>query len=374
MQGHEGDTDHVRLFIPGPVEVRKEILDAQDQWMIGHRSEDFVKLYDRLQLKLMQSFGCETGGRVFIYTSSGSGVWESASRSCIRDGRRVLHVVNGAFSEKWAEVSRSNGKGVDIIEAPWGSIVKPEQLEEALRTNEYDAVACVYNETSTGVLQPVAKYAEIMRQYPDTLFLVDAVSAYLGAELKTEKWGIDVCLTSSQKAMALPPGIAFAAVSDRALERAKEVKHRGYYFDMLELEKAHQKSNTPTTPPISLMFAADKQLDDVLVEGIENRVARHEKMAAMTREWVERAGFKMFSEDGFHSPTVTTVINTRGIDVKALNKFLRQNHLMEISSGYGKLKGETFRIAHMGDVQPTDMEQLFAAMDEFLRLAEYNTE
>jgi predicted phosphoserine aminotransferase len=357
--------DHVRLFIPGPIEVRKEILDAQAAWMIGHRSSEFAELYARLQPKLMKSFGRETG-RVFVYTSSGTGVWESASRNCIRDGRRVLHLVNGAFSERWADVSQLNGKSIDKIEVPWGQAVKPEQLADALHNQSYDAVACVYNETSTGVLQPISAYAEIMRHYPSTLFLVDVVSAYLGAEVQAEAWGIDVCLTSSQKAMALPPGIAFGAISDRTLERAKQVTNRGYYFDMIELEKTHQKNNTPTTPPISLMFAADKQLDDILAEGIENRVARHHHMAAMTREWVARNGFEMFSEEGYHSPTVSTVRNTRGIDISAMNKFLRQNYKMVISSGYGKIKAETFRIAHMGDIQPEHMQALFAAMDDFL--------
>lgn len=358
-------TDHIRLFIPGPVEVREEILQAQTEWMIGHRSGEFAELYARLQPKLMQSFGRQTG-RVFVYTSSGSGVWESASRNCVREGQRILHLVSGAFSDRWAEISEANGKRVDRLEAPWGEAVKPDMLAEALKMQQYDAVACVYNETSTGVLQPVPQYAEIINKYDKTLFLVDAVSAFVGAEIKAEDWGIDVCLTSSQKALALPPGIAFGAVSDRTLERAEQVTHRGYYFDMISLEKSHKKNNTPATPPIALMFAADKQLDDILDEGLDARVARHHKMAEMTREWVKKAGFEMFSAEGFHSPTVSNVKNNKGIDIGALNKFLREEHHMAISNGYGKLKGEAFRIAHMGDTQPEHMESLFAAIDEYL--------
>jgi predicted phosphoserine aminotransferase len=357
------NNEHVRLFIPGPVEVRPEILDAQTAWMIGHRSSTFADLYARLQPKLRQAFF--TQNPVYVYTSSGTGIWESASRCCVRDDARILHLTCGAFSERWAEVSQLNGKQTDVIAVEWGKAVKPEQLAEVLQKQHYDAVACVMNETSTGVCSPVEDYARILAQYPDTLFLVDAVSIWAGAKVETDGWGIDVCLASTQKAFALPPGMAFGAVSPAVLERAAQVKNRGYYFDVIEIDRHHQKNNTPATPPISLMFAADRQLDDMLAEGLEARFARHAKMAAMTRAWVGRAGFAMFSEDGCHSPTVTTLTNTRTVDVAALNKHLKSRGMM-ISNGYGKLKDKTMRIAHMGDCQPEHLEALFAAMDEFL--------
>ncbi|MBN1562424.1 MAG: alanine--glyoxylate aminotransferase family protein [Anaerolineae bacterium] len=356
-------SDHVRLFIPGPVEVRQEILEAQAEWMIGHRSPEFADLYARLQPKLQQTFA--TQNPVYIYTSSGSGIWESASRCGVRDDAKILHLTCGAFSERWAEVSRTNGKEVDLIAVEWGQAVKPDQLADALKHETYDAVACVFNETSTGVRNPIEAYAEILQDYPDTLFFVDAVSIYAGAKIEVDAWGIDICLTSTQKALALPPGMALGAVSPAVLERAKQVKNRGYYFDVLELNKSHLKNNTPATPPVALMYAADKQLDDMLAEGLDARFARHEKMAEMTRAWVAQAGFEMFSEEGYHSPTVSNVANTREIDIAALNKFLRERGMV-LSNGYGKLKGKAFRIAHMGDTQPEDLEILFAAIDEFL--------
>lgn len=355
--------EHIRLFIPGPVEVREEILDAQAEWMVGHRSGEFAELYARMQGKLKQTFYTENP--VYIYTSSGSGIWESASRCGVREGKKILHLTCGAFSERWAEVSRLNGKEVDLLAVDWGMANKTEQLAEALSHEEYDAVACVMNETSTGVTNPVGEYAEILKDYPDTLFFVDAVSIYAGAKVPVDEWGIDVCLTSTQKAFALPPGMAFGAVSPAVLERAQEVKNRGYYFDVLTLDKSHQKNNTPATPPIALMYAADQQLDDMLAEGLDARYARHQKMAEMTRAWVQQAGFEMFSEEGYHSPTVTNVKNNLEIDIAALNKFLRERGMV-VSNGYGKLKGKAFRIAHMGDCQPAHLEALFAAMDEFL--------
>lgn len=355
--------DHIRLYIPGPIEVRPEVLQAQAHPMIGHRSADFEALYARVQPKLRQVFF--TKSRVYISTSSGTGLWEAASRNCIRDDRKVLHLVNGAFSERWADVSKVNGKQVDVISAEWGKAIKPEQLAEALKKQAYDAVAVVLNETSTGVKNPLEAYVPIIKQYPETLILVDAVSIFGGYKIDFEALGLDVVLTSTQKAMALPPGLSFAAVSDRVLERAKQVPYRGYYFDFIELEKYLVKNNTPSTPNISLIFATDVELDHILAEGLDARFARHEQMANLTRDWATEMGFGLFAEEGYRSPTVTTVANTRKIDVKALNKFLATRG-MTLSDGYGKLKDNTFRIAHMGDLTPADMEELFEAVNEFL--------
>ncbi|MFC1959903.1 pyridoxal-phosphate-dependent aminotransferase family protein [Chloroflexota bacterium] len=359
------NTKHERLFIPGPVEVRQEILEAQGEWMIGHRSKAFAELYARLQPLLMESFGCGDQHRVYTYTSSGSGIWESASRCAVRDDRPVLHLVNGAFSKRWAEVSTSNGKQVDVITAPWGEAVKPEQVAEALSQKQYDAVTVTYNETSTGVLNPLPEIAAIVKAYEETFLLVDAVSCWLGTEIEADTWGIDMVLASSQKAFALPPGIAFGAVSDRVLARAKEIPHRGLYFDVLTLEKSHLKDNTPATPPISLMYAAERQFQDIVAEGYAARYERHNQLAAQTRAWATSRGFGMFSEEGYHSPTVSAVTNTPGIAFGELQAFLRERGMF-LGNGYGKLKDTSFRIAHMGDMQASDLDDLFAAMDEFL--------
>lgn len=356
-------SDHIRIFIPGPVEVRPEILQAQTQWMIGHRSSAFADLYARIQPKLQHTF--QTQNPVYIFTSSGTGIWEAAARNCVHDDGRILHLICGAFSERWADVSEMNGKPIDRLTVELGKPVLPEQLEEALKKHHYEAVACVYNETSTGVLNPVKEYAEVLKSYPDTLFLVDVVSAYMGAPLYVDEWNIDICLTSTQKAFALPPGMAFGAVSPRTLERAKTVKNRGYYFDLIEIDKSHQKNNTPATPPISLMFAADKQLDDIMAEGLDARFARHQKMGEMTRDWVIEAGFGIFAEEGYHSPTLTVFNNLLNINLKELNTFLRKRG-MEISNGYGSIKDKTFRIAHMGDTQPEHLEELFTHINDFL--------
>jgi predicted phosphoserine aminotransferase len=354
---------HKHLVIPGPVEVRAEILDAQTEWMIGHRSKAFEELFARLQSKLRQAFVTEN--RVFVSGSSGTGLWEGASRNCIRDGKKALHLVGGAFSERWAEVSQLNGKQVDVIEVPWGQAHTPEMVAEALSKEPYDAVCIVHNETSTGVTNPVQAIAEVVRPYEDTLILVDSVSGFLGAELRTDDWGLDMALTSSQKAFALPPGLAFAAISDRVLERAKQVANRGYYFDFIEMEKTLVKNNTPSTPPISLMYAADQQLSDVLAEGLDSRWARHTHMREMTVSWAEARGFGVFAQEGYRSPTVTAVANGRNIDLDEMAKFMGSKGF-SMDKGYGKIKGKTFRIAHMGDMQPTVLEAVLGGLDEFI--------
>jgi predicted phosphoserine aminotransferase len=356
--------NHKRLVIPGPVEVRKEVLDAQSQWMIGHRTPEFADLFARLQDKLKQAF--MTKNRVYVSGSSGTGLWEGASRNAIRDDKKVLHLLGGAFSERWAKISQANGKQIDTIEVEWGQAHTPEMVADALDKGEYDAVCAVHNETSTGVTHPIKDIGEVIHEKaPDTLFLVDSVSGLLGAEIRADEWHIDILLTSGQKAFALPPGIAFASVSNRVLERAKEIPNRGYYFDFLTWEKYIQKNNTASTPPVTLMYAADKQLEDVLKEGIENRWQRHIQMRSLTHEWVKERGFGFFSQEGYRSPTVTCVDNTREVDINEMAGFMQERGF-QIDKGYGKIKGKTFRIAHMGDMQITMLEEYLAGLDEFL--------
>ena len=358
-----------RLFIPGPTEVRPEVLQQLSRPMIGHRSAEFGQFLRELQPRLRRLF--QTQDRIYISTSSGTGLWEAAVRNCVRAHRRCLNLVSGAFSQRWRRVTLANGKQSVAVEADWGRVIRPEQVEEALERERVDAVALVHSETSTGVLNPLEEIAEVVRRFPDTLLLVDAVSSLGGVDISVGDLGIDVCLTSSQKALALPPGLSLASVSDRALARAQEVENRGYYFDFLVFEEYLARNQTPSTPPISLLYALDYQLDRILAEGLEARFRRHQAMAQMVWKWAEERGFELFAEEGYRSPTVTVVRNTRGIDirrtvpVRALQAYLKGRG-MTIADGYGPLKGKTFRIAHMGDLTPADVEEVLAAIDDFL--------
>jgi predicted phosphoserine aminotransferase len=367
-------SDHIKLFIPGPVEVRKDILDAQAQWMIGHRGKPFETLYASIQGKLKQVFF--TGSRVLVSTSSGTGLWEGAARNCVTDdpSRGVLATVCGAFSERWADVFERNGKATTWLRVEEGKAITPAMVRDALLARQadatkqpYDAIAIVHNETSCGVTNPLAEIVAVVREISlATLILVDAVSSLGGVKIDFDGLGLDVLLTSSQKCFGLPPGLSFAAVSDRALAKAATIPNRGYYFDFIELEKFGQKNNTPSTPAISLLYALDRQLDDMLAEGLDNRFARHAKLAQMTRDWATER-FALFPEKGYESNTVTCVLNTRKTDIGALNKFLAARGL-NVSDGYGDLKGKTFRIAHMADTTEGDMRELLDAMNAFLAI------
>ncbi len=350
-----------RLFLPGPTDVLPLTLQAQARPMVGHRSREFVELFTRLQPGLRQVFG--TSQRVFVLACTGSGLQEAAVRNCV--ARRLLVCVGGAFADRWCDIARANGLDVDRLEVSWGKAHRAEQVAAALRRGGHDALAVVHNESSTGVENPLGEIAAAARQArPDIVLLVDAVSSAGGVPIEAEANGLDVVLASSQKCFALPPGLALAAVSDRALARAAEVRHRGWYFDFLLLEKHLQQGETPATPAISLLYALEVQLQHMLEEGLPARYARHAAMAAQVQAWASQR-FALFAQEGYRSKTVTAIRNTRDIDIAALNAHLKR-HGMTIADGYGPLKGKTFRIGHMGEIQPPEVEALLGRIDEFL--------
>lgn len=357
-------TEHLKLFIPGPVEVHPDVLDAQAQWMFGHRMRECAALVAAIKPKLQAVF--QTAQPVLISASSGTGLWEGASRNTVRE--RVLHCVNGAFSERWAEVSALNGKQVEVLAVEPGRAIKPEGVAERLAGGGFDALAVVHNETGAGVLNPLADIAAAVRALPggdDIVVLVDAVSGMSGVDIRPDDWDLDVVLTSSQKAFALPPGLSFCSVSPRALARAATVPNRGYYFDFMTLRKALDKDQTPATPAISLLWALDLQLDRILAEGLPNRFARHLAMRDRTLAWARDRDFTLRAEAGFESPTVSCIDNTYGWDIADLNAFLRTRRMI-LGNGYGTLKDVTWRIGHMGELDVPDVELLLDAIDDYL--------
>ena len=353
---------HKRLFIPGPTEVSVENLAALARPQIGHRSREFTELYERVVSKLRQLL--ETQNRVFLFTSSSTGVWEAAIRNCV--GRRVLCCMQGAFSDRWMKVAIANGKQAEALRVEWGKSITAEMIDQALAAGDFDAITVVHNETSTGVMNHLDEIAEVVKKYPDVLFLVDAVSSMAGAPTPVDAYGIDVCLAGLQKAFSLPAGLAVASVSERALERAKTIEHRGYYFDFLEMLKYDERHMTPSTPAIPQIHALDSQLDQILAEGPPQRFERHARLASIVQQWARRH-FALFAEEGYESATVTCIDNTRGISVAELNSALGRQQAL-ISNGYGKLKEQTFRIAHMGDTQEWETRGLLSSIDVILGL------
>jgi len=352
-----------RMFVPGPVDVAAEVLQAQAAPMLPHRSREFETIYRRASEKSQKLF--YTDHRVFLTASSGTGLQEAAIRNFV--DKRVLSIVNGAFADRWYEVAVSNGKDVEKLSFEWDAPASPDRIADTVRTGGFEALAVVHNETSTGLQNPVKEIAEAVRAVsPGTLIFVDAVSSLGGAKLEMDAWGLDMVFTSSQKCLALPPGLALGAVSDRAMKKAESVENRGWYFDLVRMEKHRLKDSSPATPAMSLIYALDYQLDRILAEGLENRFARHAAMAKRVQEWSDAHDLSMYAPEGFRSQTVTTIKNDRGIRVPELNAFLKQRD-MRIANGYGPLKDKTFRIAHMGEIQMEDLEKLFEAMEEYLK-------
>ena len=351
-----------KLFIPGPIQVSPKTLQAMATPMVGHRSKDFVALYQSIQPDLQALF--YTKDPVYLSTSSSWGMMEGAIRNLT--AKKVLNCMNGAFSDKWYNVSQRCGKEAGALKFDWGKPVDPEALRKELATGQYDAVTIIHNETSTGTMSDIAALAKVLREFPDVISIVDCVSSFSAVPIKKDELGIDVLITGTQKALALPPGLSLCTVSKRALQRAEQVPGRGYYFDFLEFQANHEKGMTPSTPAISLIYALRSKLDEIKAEGFEKRYARHAKLNSMVHAWAAKNGFELFPQKGFESKSLTCVANNRNIDVPALNAALKERYNCIIDGGYGKIKGKTFRISNMGDETEETIGTLLANMDTIL--------
>ena len=348
------------LFVPGPTYVRPEILAAMAQPMVGHRGPEFSALHRSVTCKLAEYAG--TAATPLVATGSATALLESAIRSLVPD--RSLHAVCGAFSARWEEIARLNGRSTAVLEVPPGRTVRAEAVAEALAAVGFDAVCVTHSETATGALHDLTSIAEALREFPDVLFLVDAVSSFAATPIDIDALGIDLLVTGTQKALALPPGLAIAFASDRALARARRARHAGYYLDLARLAEYAARSNTPTTPGIPLFFAFDRQLDDLIAETAPVRFNRHRRMAALAEAFCDSAGFEILPEAGYRSPALTVAL-TGDLDAEALRAAARSRGWI-IGSGYGELKGRCFRIGHMGDHDEAEVAELVAVLGDIV--------
>jgi predicted phosphoserine aminotransferase len=346
-----------RFFLPGPTDVHPEVLAAMQRPMIGHRSTAMERLLAGFEAPLRALF--RTSRPVLVGTASATGFMEMAVRNGVR--HRALSLVNGSFSERFANLVRACGKECIRLDVPLGCAVEPDMLRDALRRTPVDAVTLVHSETSTGVLQDVEALAAVVREFDDVLVLVDAVTSLAGCPVETDRWQLDFALTGSQKALALPPGLALGAASERMVERAKSLPNRGLYFDLvsfLESTTKHQPTNTPAIP---LLFALETQLARIEREGgVEGRWRRHDAMRRRVEEWSGERGVAYLPRDGRRSWTVSCLKVPEGKSAKEIVASLKQAG-WTIGSGYGSLKESTIRIGHMGD-------HTVAALDELLAL------
>lgn len=353
---------HKKLFIPGPVEVREDVLQKMATPMIGHRTKDASSLQRGISEKMQKLMF--TRNEILLSTSSGSGLMEGAVRSCTTKRAAVFSV--GAFGDRWYKMATSNGVPTDLFSSEPGKPTTPKMVDDALATGKYDLITITHNETSTGIMNPVEEIAQVLQKYPEVVWCMDTVSSLGGTKIDVDTLGVDICITSTQKCLGLPPGMAICSFSEKAVSAASKVQFRGLYLDLLDLYNYIKKKDFqyPSTPSLSHMFALDYQLDRILDEGIENRFARHLEMAKIVRAWTKE-NFALFPEEKYASNTLTAVKNTRDISVSDLNKKLGEYGYM-ISNGYGDLKEVTFRIAHMADATIDEIRELLALIDRLI--------
>ena len=351
-----------RFFLPGPTDVHPEVLAAMQRPMIGHRSGAMEQLLAGMAPGLARLF--RTTRRVLVGTTSATGFMELAVRNGVR--RRALSLVNGSFSERFAHLVRACGKECVRLDVPLGCAVEPDMLRDALRRTPVDAVTLVHSETSTGVLQDVAALAAVVREFEDVLLLVDAVTSVAGSPVETDAWGLDFVLTGSQKALALPPGLALGVASPRMLERAKTLPDRGLYFDLVGFTEATAKHQPTNTPAISLLYALQTQLARIEREGgVEGRWRRHDAMRGRVEAWSEQRGVPYLPREGRRSWTVSCLKLPEGTSAKRIVSGLKDAG-WTIGSGYGPLKDSTIRIGHMGDHTVGAVEELLALLQGLL--------
>ena len=356
-----------RFFLPGPTEVLPEVLAAQAQPMIGHRGPETEALLAAIDQPLKDAF--RTTLPVMIGTCSATGFMEAAIRCGVKS--KVLCLVNGAFSQRFADIAVACGKDLHVAKVEPGRTFEPDDVRKLVKESGADAVTLVHSESATGALNPIGEISAAVRETDDVMVLVDGVTSVGGSPVEMDAWGLDILVTGSQKALALPPGLAFGVASARVIARAKTLPGRGIYLDLVVYEEQIRKHQTPYTPAVSLVFALKAQLDRITAGGgIEARWARHDAMRQAVESWVaangEALGVSYLPVAGRRSWTVSC-LKLRDAEPSggAITKKMAARGFT-IAPGYGKLKDSTIRIGHMGDHTVTEVEAVLAALAEVL--------
>ena len=353
-----------KLFIPGPTHVPESIMNILSTPQIGHRTEEISELIESIIIDIKDVL--YTNNNIYLVSHAATGLWEMGLRNSVQKG--VLHCINGAFSSKWVKVSESCGYSHNVLDYEWGKGVKAEDIDKMLSTGDYDVLAMVHNETSTGVMSNLEEISDLMTsKYPDVIWLVDAVSSMAGVKIELDKLGVDFILASTQKAWGLPAGFSICAVSDKIIERSKLIKNKGYLLDIQVYEKYFSKFQTPSTPSIPHLFGLREVLNIIKEEGIDNRWKRHQEMRDYIIDWAKSNGQDLFSEEGCRSYTITCIENIQNWDInKIYNKLLDRGYRMD--RGYGNLKGKAFRIPHMGNIYMEDLKEYIAEFEKVMNV------
>jgi aspartate aminotransferase-like enzyme len=358
----------VNFRLPGPTPLPPQVVAALGQEMIPHRGPAFRALYSET-LKLAREIH-RTDGDVLTWAATGSAGWEVAVVNLLSPGDSVLVGVNGHFGERFARVAGRLGIDVRRIDAEWGEAILAAQLQSALEANpDVKAVFLVHNETSTGVTNPMRELASVARAH-GALVVVDAVSAAGALPLDLDAWGIDFLFSGSQKAWMCPPGLLIVAAGPRAWAAHERSEYRRFFWDMRDAKKAADQGMTPTTPPLSMIYAFRAALGMIVDEGIEQVWDRHRRLGAMTRKGIEAAGLRLFAQRGFESDSVTAFVPPDDVAAGSLLEMLRRDYGVEAQGGQAHLADQLIRVGHMGWVhEPEMLQAIDAIVDACARLS-----
>jgi aspartate aminotransferase-like enzyme len=360
------------LFAPGPTSVPPEILQELAKPVLHHREPQFLATLSEVRDGLRYLF--QTSGEVIILSASGTGAMEAAVANLFCRGDRALVISGGKFGERWAEICRAYGVEAVTLEVPWGEAVKPGDVADALARDASLRGVCVQAcETSTGVAHDVRALGEIVKAHPHTLLLVDAVSALGATEIRMDEWGLDAVVAGSQKAMMLPPGLAFVAMSDRAWQRAAQSNLPRYYFDLPKIRGELVQDDHPYTLPTPLVVALREALRAIRGEGLDRIMRRHRQLAEATRAGIKALGLSLLAEKS-PSDALTVVRVPEGIDGARIPKLFQELCHITIVGGQDRLRGKVFRLAHMGYVDAFDVVTMVSAVELVLHRLGYPIE
>jgi len=361
------------LMIPGPTNVPDRILQAMARPMINHRGPEFHKLYDRIMEGMRYAF--ETTGDTFALTASGTGGVEAVIANVVGRGERIIVPVNGDFSHRIVENVEYFGGDPVVLNVEWGKAPTAAMIGEAVeKERDAEVLFVIYNETSTGATtREMKEIAKLARKH-DLLLVVDAISNFAGDTLPTDRWGVDIVVAGSQKCLACPPGLVLVALNSRAWDFIKDRKPQSNYFSFHKYKAFNARKETPFTPAVSLYYALDEALQMLKEEGLENRIARHARMAGAFYAAAEALRLELFADPSCRSNTVVALKNPPGIDVRRMRTIMEEKYGVVITGGMGAIRDTTFRIGSMGIVSSVEVKATVEALEKGLEAVGYKFE
>lgn len=359
---------------PGPTPIPKKVQLAMNQDMISHRSEEFVRLYQETTNRVKPIFG--TKQDILLLPSGGTAALEAAAINTVSPGEDVVVITVGAFGNYFVSICEKYGFQVHKLEKEWGEACTEEDLTEFLKPlSNIKAVFATYNETSTGILNPIEKLAHVVQSQTDALFIVDGVSCIGGAPSEMDEWGVDILVTGSQKAMMLPPGLALLSISERAWKVIEDNQTPSYYLNLLSYREWASKGMTPNTPAVSLIFGLSAVCDLIDEEGgFSQTVARHELMKNMVREAMKSLSIDLLTTDEYASPTITAIRTPKGLELSSFLGHLKKQYHLDLAGGLNHLQGKIFRFGHMGYCFPSDILEAVSLIEAGLQDFSYSFE